>query len=717
MLFLFSKEVWQAVRHCARSPGCRSELWFWTAGDFGGDVRLRSLAGDKTLSAVLEDRARTGRGPISVVAASSDLSTHFEHVIRYLAGYAGNLRIVLMVTHPLSQSQSESWRVFLQRNPQVRKGVSSLFLSGRADTERGLHEPAEVVEQSMLFLRLLCQGGESLANSLGIFRRPLGGYSDVADQGAGEEEVEVSEDGLPDLRSVGMLAAFGLRAWIPRKEKIVSLVESLLTRLVAEEEKRASIGTRIRNANPNALITQSLYLGQTDEPLHSGDFGDYIPEPQPSPLATWKVPVSRGRARSERRYLQRSVQRDFSEHTAALKVALDQITEVICQQSATSFAEAATLYRSELLSGVDLGTLSLLVRHYYPAFEATEGNRMSGDEVESAGWLPHESMDCFCQVYDTLEEGLDRLPTAKIWGLAGVLSVALLGGGFWLWSAGMWQGYGLGLAGVLGPIGLWAYRKVTLSRLRQRLVKVSDDTFQALRRAFAAEIDWVIHQTRVQLERDIRRDATLFGQRLQEECGTLPWLLASGGVEPDGMQEEIRQLRAALLGIGVDETQLDQLPHRLEELARRIVERANRQRLENGEEDPTPDPTPIEIVEGWLDELIGGAILPLRKVATMQDEILETAGAWRAPAVMAPLTDAELHRGFRKVVALPDGDIVYHHLKEELPQFSGNPVVTLDVWTGPLPGIAVCSVVTGLSESILNHQAKPRAEAALMDDA
>jgi len=714
MVFLLSKEVWQAVRHCARSSSSQSELWFWTAGDFGGDVRLRSLAGDKTLSAVLDDRARTGRGPISVVAASSDLSSHFEHVIRYLAGHSGNLRVALMATQPLSESQSASWRTFLQTNPHVRKRVSSLFLSGRVDTERVLHEPAEVAEQYMVFLRLLCQGGDSLANSLGIFRRPPPGHSDVADDGGGEGEG--LEEGWSDFGSAGILAALGLRAWIPRKGKIVSLVESLLTKLVAEEEKRASIGTRIRNAHPTTLITQSLYLGQTDEPLSAADFGEQIPEPQPSPLATWKVPVSRGRARSERRYLQRAVQRDFSEHTAALKVALDQITEAVCQQSATSFAEAAATYRSEFLEGVDLGSLSLLVRHYYPAFEATVDNRVAGGDVESAGWLPHESMDCFCQVYDTLEEGLDRLPTSRIWWLVGAVSLALIGGGWMLGVAGMWFGYGLGVAGVLSPIGLWTYRKVTLSRLRRRLVKVSDDTFLALRQAFEAEIDWVIHQTRVQLERDIRCDATLFGQRLREEFDSLPWLAGSGSVEHDGMQEEIRQLRAALMGIGVDDTQIDLLSHRLEELARRMVERANRQRLEGGEEDPTPDPTPAEIVEGWLDELIGSAILPLCKVATMQDEILETAGAWRAPAVMAPLTDAELHRGFRKVVALPDGDIVYHHLKEELPQFSGNPVVTLDVWTGPLPGIAVCSVVTGLPESILDHQAKSRAEAALMDD-
>lgn len=35
MVFLLSRELWQAVRHCARKAEMQADLWQWTAGDFG----------------------------------------------------------------------------------------------------------------------------------------------------------------------------------------------------------------------------------------------------------------------------------------------------------------------------------------------------------------------------------------------------------------------------------------------------------------------------------------------------------------------------------------------------------------------------------------------------------------------------------------------------------------------------------------------------------
>ncbi len=141
-------------------------------------------------------------------------------------------------------------------------------------------------------------------------------------------------------------------------------------------------------------------------------------------------------------------------------------------------------------------------------------------------------------------------------------------------------------------------------------------------------------------------------------------------------------------------------------MAKKIIERITRE--PETTVDISPEPTPGRIVEEWTDELVGTSVLPLEKVAVFRDEILDVASTWRSPALMAPLTDAELHKGFRKVVVVSDSDIAYQRLYESLPRFSGNPVVSLKAWTGPTPGVAICSVVTGLPDSILNHQSNRR---------
>lgn len=708
MLYLLSRELWQTLRYGVRSSQVRSELWYWTAGDFGGDVRLRSIDKDTTLSSLLTAAAQTARGPLSIVTASPDLTRDFEHVIECLVAHRGNLRVSVMLTSPLDDSEVARCRAFFQQHENLQSQVRSFFVTSRMDTEFAPLKPEKAFRHSTGFLRLLCQGGESLADRLGIFRSP---FSDEP-----VELEENAEDDFTDFQSKGIFAVYGLRSWIPQKEKIVQLAESLLSRLVADEEKRAAFGARIRSADPSSVVGRALYLGQSDEPLSCEDFDEQIPDLPPSPLESWKVPVSRERARKERRHIQRVVQRDFTNYTEALKGSLDQVTEEVCERSAASFSEATKTYREDLLQGLDLGGLSLLVRNYYPAFDNTGESPMAGQEVESKGWLPHESMDCFCQVYDALEEGLDRLPTKRIWLGSGAIGMIFLVAAFMNRASEItWLPMALMAAGFMTPVCLWAYRRITLWRLRRQLVNVSYKTFLDLREAFDAEVQWIIQQTGVQLERDIRKDALAFGSRLQGEFDTMPWLANAGEVDHDGLHEEIRQLRSALLGMGVEENQLDRLPLQLESLATRIIETAQRQRHPD-EADTDDEMTPREMVEDWLDELAGTAVLPLEKVPSLQDEILETAGAWRQPPLMAPLTDAELHRGFRKVVILPDTDTVYQHLQEALPSFSGNPVVLVDTWSGSVPGVAVCSVMTGLPDSILDRQLKDKETGVLGDD-
>lgn len=698
MVFLLSRELWQAVRHCARKAEMQADLWQWTAGDFGGDVRIRNLERDSTLSALISAKAESSRGSISIVAASSVLSKSFEHVIGCLLGQSGNLRLSLMLTSPLDGPQAERFARFIRENPQLQSRVSTFLVSARMDMELKPLDSEVVSERYVSFLRLLCQGGESLADALDLFRSP---FSDEAD-----DSEELPLDRFAAFPSKGIVALLGVETWIPRKEQIVNLAEALLSKLVAEEEKRAAIGSRVRTAEPAAVVDRALNLGQSDEPLSWEDFSELIPDPPPSELVDWKVPVSRERARKERRHFQRVIQRDFVEYTEALKTVLDEINERIYNQNTLSFSEALAAYRTELLDGIDLGSLSLLVRNYFPEYDARGETPLAGPEEEAEGWLPHESLDCFTKVYDTLEEGLAQLPTSRMWKLTGALGLGFLVLAWMNLNAELWVPLSFAAAGFLCPALLWGYRRWRLWKLRKELVGASDETFWNLRSAFEREVQWVIQQTRVQLERDIRKDATAFGNRLQVEIDAIPWLASVGDVEHDGIQEEIRQLRAALIGIGVSEEKLEQVLGRLEGLARRIVERAARDPLSAA--GAVPEPTPAEVVEEWLDELVGTAVLPLEKVASLKDEILMAGGSWRFPPLMAPLTDADLHRGFRKVVILPDTDIIYQKLHEELPTFSGNAVVNLQVWRGPVPGAAACSVMTGLTESILESGIRPR---------
>lgn len=208
--------------------------------------------------------------------------------------------------------------------------------------------------------------------------------------------------------------------------------------------------------------------------------------------------------------------------------------------------------------------------------------------------------------------------------------------------------------------------------------------------------------SRTRLERDIRLDAIGLGDRIREEFEQIPFVFTAPEEDREEARKRIRELEAALIHCGVEKTRIEPLGGRLDGLATTIIERVTR--LYIPEETSAAIRAPREIVEEWLDELIGSSRLPLEKVADLREEVLDVASSWRSPPLMAALTDAELHRRFRKVVVLPDTDIIYQRICDALPTSSGNSAVALKGWIGPAAGIAICSVVTGLPDSILDQQ-------------
>lgn len=693
MLFILTRELWQTVRHCTRKPTTRSEIWFWTEEDSGDEVFLCSRVEKKTLSDLIGEAVKTTMGPVSIVVASTELSDRFEQIVEFLAGHPGDLRISLMITSCLDERQVGQCREFLRDRQNLQTRVSTFFLATNADSEFSRLKPAAVSEEYLSFLRLLCGGREGFAQALDIFRPPLAGYFDDEDED--DDEAPPSR-----YRATGILAALGVRAWLPQKEKIIELTEEMLSLLVAEEKHRAAAEGRARPIETGAVIGAALRLSPTDEPLAPHHFSPQIPEPQESPFESWRVPLSTTRARKERHDLHRVVQRDFAEYTASLEAALRQIGEQIEAQQGLSFSEAARTYRSDIMAGIDLGGLALLVRDYFPDF-AEEAQ--AEEEPEEPDWLPDRSQDCFCDVYEALEDGLNRLPTIKIWAGAAVAAPVLAG--LALFGGADWRvALGLAVAGLLGPAALWVYRRTSIRDLRRQLVDLSEDIFFGLRKSFEDEVQWILERTRRQLEQQIRADATAYGERLRSDFDSISWLSAESSIEPEKIPAEIRRVRAALVAAGIDEGRIDRLPDRLADLVELILERA-------GKDPASPDESwsemsPEKLVNEWIDELVDSALLPLERIKKVKPEILAVAGDWRAPPFMAPLTDAELHRGFRKVVALPDSNVAYHHLREDLPKYSGNPVVRLNVWPGSVPGIAICSVITGLPDTILDYQAR-----------
>lgn len=695
MLFFLSRELWQTVRHCTRNPVAQTDIWYWTTEGGRDDVLLRSHNERRTLASVIAGVRETARDPTAIVAAAADLSDGFKQVILRLTSHPADLRICVLLTSRLDKSQVEECRNFFRAHPHLQNRISTFFFSTRFDTEMVPLDSSLVSEDYRSFLRLLCVGRESLANSLGLFRVPL------ADDVLELEDVPLEEGA--SFRMSGFLAALGVRSWLPRREEIVRLTENLLSTYVIAEEKRALACNQIRTVDPEALITAALYLGMAEEPLNVRHFAGMIPPPPDTPFESWKIPLSMKRARKQTHYLQRRLQEDFAEYTRALEATLDEISGRIRRQSAVCFAEASKAYRSDMLKDANLGTLSYLVREYYPTFASYDEPLLADLEEESTGWPPDESLDLFCGVYEALDDGLDKLPSSKTWAVSAYVAVAFFLAAGVFWSPEGWLPLAMSIVGLVAPAGVWIYRFFGVRALRRRLVQIADTVFASLRENFESEIQWILRQTRVRLEREIRLDALGLGDHLRQEFEAIPFVFTAPDMERDETQKEIREIRLGLIKIGVEEMKLDPLPGRLDGLAKKIIERVTR---EDEADEVSSEPSPKEMVEEWVDELVGSSSLPLEKVAALREEILQVATTWRTPAFMAPLTDAELHRGFRKVVILPDTDIAYQRLYESLPKSSGNPVVTLKGWLGPAPGIAVCSVLNGLPQSILDHQIK-----------
>lgn len=700
MLFILTKELWQTVRYCARNPLGPPGIWYWTVPGGHGDVVLGSHKEKRNLTSVIREAAEATRTPVPVVAASSEFSEGFQNLAIQLAEYPWNIRICLIVTNRLDDDEIDACREFLQRYPQLAHRVSTLLFAGRFDTDRTPLDPAFVTDQFRSFLRLLCEGGESLAHSLGLFREPPGNTPDILEDYASNGNGD--GDGLIDYRPPGILAALGVQSWLPRRQEIIRLTEGLLSMHVAEGERRASVASRTRGIEPEVLIGTAMYLGMTDEPLSSRHFFGMIPPPPDTPFERWKIPFSRRRARKQTHHLQRVLQKDFAEYTRVLEETLDEISGRIRRQSAVCFADAAKAYRYDALQDADMGTLSLLARDYYPSFALYDEPLLADIEEEPTGWPPDESLDLFCEVYEAMDEGLDRLPGTKAWAIAIYIALALFLAAGVFWTPGGWLSMALSAAGVATPLTVWIYRLVTGHKLRRRLVDIAENVFRSLRESFDAELQWILRQTRTRLERDIRLDAIGLGDRIREEFEQIPFVFTAPEEDREEARKRIRELEASLIHCGVEKTKIEPLAGRLDGLATAIIERVTRQYMP--EETAAAIRTPREIVEEWLDELIGSSKLPLEKVADLREEVLAVASAWRSPPLMAALTDAELHRRFRKVVVLPDTDIVYQRICEALPTSSGNSAVALKGWMGPAAGIAICSVVTGLPDSILDQQ-------------
>src|SRR5690606_29037346 len=158
--------------------------------------------------------------------------------------HPGNLRICLMLTSCLDEIEVERCRAFLRENRQLQTRISTFFCSTRIDSEMAPLKPASVSEEYRSFLRLLCVGRESFADSLGLFRDPLPEH-------VNEDDLRIDE--MSSIHRSGMLAALGVKSWLPRKEEIVKLTEGLLSMYVFREEKKAATSSQFRAAEPSAL--------------------------------------------------------------------------------------------------------------------------------------------------------------------------------------------------------------------------------------------------------------------------------------------------------------------------------------------------------------------------------------------------------------------------------------------------------------------------------
>jgi len=697
MLFFVSKELWQTVRHCNRNSASQ-DIWRWSLDEEGEGVSIFSQNEKRKLGAVLRDVAETARGPIRIVAASAHLTEAFKRVILELVNQPVELRICVVLTTIFDKRDLESCSEFLNRNPLLRERVSTFFFATRRDSDERLLQENEVAENYRTFLRLLCIGREELARSLGLFRVPI-----VGDW----------EEGLPleecsPFRPTGILAALGVKSWLPQREEIVKRTEAFLATHVVAQEKLAMLENRIREAEaePEILVEKALFLGMEDEPLSSRHFAGMVPPAPDTPFERWKIPFSIKRARKQTHYLQRTLQQDFAEYTNQLERTLDEIHSRVRRQAANSFTAAAEVYRNQMLHEADIGTLSWLVRDYYPTFGAFDEGSLNDPEEEATGWPPDESLDLFCDVYEVMDDGLDKLPGRKAWITVAYLSMALILAGGVFWEPDGWLPIVLGAVALALPLTVLTYRFFSVRKLLTRLTEISEAVFESLQDGFQLELNAILRRTRAQLESDIRLDGIGLGERIQREFNEIPFVFTGDDSDGEETRKRIRHCRKALIEIGIDESKVDPLPARLDHLARKVIRRATREEI--GE---VPGETsPKELVDEWVDELVGASELPLEKVEDFYEEIVAAGSSWRVPPLMAPLTDAELHRGFRKAVILPDTDLIYQRLAESLPDASENAAVKVEAWQGNAPGIAVCSVVTGLPDSILILHAKEEEE-------
>lgn len=692
MLFFLTRELWREVRHCDRARGrVQPAIWYWTPADFGNDIQLHSRIGRQSMTAVLARAGEETRGrPVSIVVASGELSEWFERIVECVIRHPTHPRISLMVTSCLDGPLLDRCRRFLAGNPALHERVSTFFLATRANSDLTALEPETVSADYRAFLRLLCEGREALANTLGIFREPV--HYDGNGNGDGIGGAVTS--------SGGIVAALGIRTWFPHRDWVVGTARQLLANLVALETKQAAADMRYRGAGPGTIIGKALALGAVDEPLATRHFASELPELPEFAFENWSVPFSKSRARRERRELYREVEKDFTRYVQSLEETLAEIVQQIHRRSASAFSEAKITYCGDLLQGARLGDLALLAKDYFPAFNPDD---RTSTHSPREGWLPDRSLDPFCKVYEAIDDGLHELPSRKLWAATIPVALGLLGLAFLLRGTFLWLPSALVPVALAGPAILFTLRLWQIRKMRGEVAHLWDRVYLRLRAAFDREIDWHLRETRCQLEYRIRIDATAFARRLREDLDSLPWLFHETERPCDELQNDVRRLRASLIDTGIDEHALDRLTNRLQTLAETIVERCQQDPGSKREGD-TVSKAPNEIMDEWIDELVASTSIPRKNVNAVKEEVLEAAGGWRSPPLMAPLTDAELVRGYRKVIAIPDTDIAYQYLNDDIPRYSGNPVVSLKSWSGPLPGIAVCSVMTGLPDTILNYQ-------------
>lgn len=694
MLFFVSKELWQTVRHCTRNSESQ-DIWRWSLDEEGDGISIHSHNDKRKLSAVLRGVAETARGPIRVVAAAAHLTEGFKRVILELVNQPMELRICVILTSIFEKADLESCSDFLGKNRLLHERVSTFFFATRRDSDERLLRESEVAENYRTFLRLLCIGREELARSLGLFRVPITGDW----KGIEEEDLPLEE--CSPFRPNGILAALGVKSWLPQREEIVKLTEGFLAVHVVAQEKQAMLENRVREAEaePEILVERALYLGMEEEPLNARHFAGMIPPSPDTPFERWKIPLSVKRARKQTHYLQRTLQQDFAEYTSQLEHILDEIHSRVRRQAANSFTAAAEVYRNQMLHEADIGTLSWLVRDYYPTFGAFEEGNLNDPDEEPTGWPPDESLDLFCDVYEAMDDGLDKLPGRKAWMTVAYLSMAFFLAGGVFWEPNGWLPIALAAIGLALPLFVLVYRFFSARKLRRRLTEISEAVFESLQDGFQLELKAILHRTRIQLESDIRLDGVGLGERIQREFNEIPFVFTGHDSDGEETRKRIRHCRKELIDIGIDESKVDPLPARLDHLARKVIRRATREEI--GEAHGSGETSPKELVEEWIDGLVAASELPLEKVDDYYDEIVAVGTSWRLPPMMAPLTDAELHRGFRKAVVLPNTDLIYQRLAESLPESSENAAVKVEAWQGNAPGVAVLSVVTGLPDSIL----------------